>query len=105
MIEKRFVVVCCCDAEKKLNAQYSADTNDIHSLVSIVPIKEVQVGLSFEPRLRMKTAVLLVLFGLAVELSYALLISEDKTQPSEDEDRLKRNSFLHTGTLRYACVL
>lgn len=55
----------------------------------------------------MKTAVLLILVGLVVDSSYALLISEDldETQPSEDENRLKRNIFLRTGAPRHFWVL
>ena len=50
----------------------------------------------------MKTAVVLVLVSLVVDPSYTLLISEDpdQTQPSEDENRLKRNIFLPIGALR-----
>ena len=63
---------------------------------------------NFEPEIRMKTAVLLVLVSLVVDSSHALLISEDldETQPSENElNRLKENILLRTGALRHFCVL
>lgn len=53
----------------------------------------------------MKTLVLLMLVGLVVDSSYALLFSEDKTQPSEDENILTREISYRTGALRHSLIL
>lgn len=49
----------------------------------------------------MKTVVLLMSVGLVVDTSYALLFSEGKNRPSEDENRLTREASHRTGALRH----